>query len=93
MPREIVIIECTEARKEGKRPSRYMTTRNKKLSQEKVELKKYNSPCAATRCTRRSRAKLPVPLSQQGRPQRCEPALLFGGEEGRPQAGLPPRRS
>ena len=42
MPREIVIIECTEARKEGKRPSRYMTTRNKKLSQEKVEFKKYN---------------------------------------------------
>ena len=28
MPREIVIIECTEARKEGKSPSRYMTTRN-----------------------------------------------------------------
>ena len=42
MARETVIIECTEARKEGKRPSRYMTTRNKKLSQEKVELKKYN---------------------------------------------------
>ena len=42
MAREFVIIECTEARKEGKRPSRYMTTRNKKLSQEKVELKKYN---------------------------------------------------
>ena len=31
MPREIVTIECTEARKEGKPPSRYMTTRNKKL--------------------------------------------------------------
>lgn len=42
MAREIVIIECTEARKEGKNPSRYMTTRNKKLSQEKVEKKKYN---------------------------------------------------
>jgi hypothetical protein len=26
MPREIVTIECTEARKEGKAPSRYMTT-------------------------------------------------------------------
>ena len=42
MPREIVTIECTEARKEGKAPSRYMTTRNKKLQTEKVELKKYN---------------------------------------------------
>ena len=42
MARETVIIECTEARKEGKRPSRYMTTRNKKLSQEKVEKLKYN---------------------------------------------------
>ena len=42
MPREIVTIECTEARKEGKPPSRYMTTRNKKLQTEKVEKKKYN---------------------------------------------------
>ena len=42
MAREIVIIECTEARKEGKNPSRYMTTRNKKLQTEKIELKKYN---------------------------------------------------
>ncbi len=42
MPRETVITECTEARKEGKRPSRYMTTRNKKLSQEKVEKLEYN---------------------------------------------------
>ena len=42
MPREIVTIECTEARKEGKPPSRYMTTRNKKLQTAKVEKKKYN---------------------------------------------------
>jgi large subunit ribosomal protein L33 len=42
MPREIITIECTEARKEGKSPSRYMTTRNKKTQTEKVELKKYN---------------------------------------------------
>ena len=42
MPREHVTIECTEARKEGKRPSRYMTTRDKKKSQEKVEKMKYN---------------------------------------------------
>jgi large subunit ribosomal protein L33 len=42
MSRETVILECTEARKEGKRPSRYMTTRNKTLSQDKVEKLKYN---------------------------------------------------
>ncbi len=42
MPREIITLECTEARKEGKTPSRYTTTRNKKLQTEKVELKKYN---------------------------------------------------
>jgi len=42
MPRELVTLECTEARKEGKTPSRYTTTRNKKLKTEKVELKKYN---------------------------------------------------
>jgi len=31
MPREIITIECTEARKAGKSPSRYTTTRNKKI--------------------------------------------------------------
>ncbi len=42
MPREIVTLECSEARKEGKPPSRYMTTRNKKLQPEKLQIKKYN---------------------------------------------------
>ena len=42
MPREIVTIECTEARKEGKPPSRYQTSRNKKLQTEKVEKMKFN---------------------------------------------------
>jgi large subunit ribosomal protein L33 len=42
MPRELITIECTEARKEGKAPSRYVTTRNKKLQTEKLEIKKYN---------------------------------------------------
>lgn len=42
MPREIVILECTEARKEGKSPSRYMSTRNKKTQTERIEKKKYN---------------------------------------------------
>ena len=42
MPREIITIECTEARKEGKSPSRYTTSRNKKLQLEKLEVKKYN---------------------------------------------------
>lgn len=42
MPRDTVILECTEARKEEKPVSRYMTTRNKKLQTERVEKKKYN---------------------------------------------------
>ncbi len=42
MPREIVILECTEAKSEGKPVSRYMSTRNKKLQTERVEKKKYN---------------------------------------------------
>jgi len=42
MAREIVTLECTEARKEGKTPSRYLTSRNKKLKTEKIEIKKYN---------------------------------------------------
>lgn len=42
MPREIITIECTEARKAGQRPSRYQLSRNKKLKTEKIEIKKYN---------------------------------------------------
>lgn len=42
MPREIIILECTEARKEGKPPSRYTTTKNKKAKTERLELMKYN---------------------------------------------------
>ena len=42
MARETITIECTEARKEGKSPSRYTTSRNKKLQTEKLEVKKYN---------------------------------------------------
>lgn len=42
MARELITLECTEARKEGKPVSRYLSTRNKKLQTEKVEKKKYN---------------------------------------------------
>lgn len=42
MPRDVIIIECTEARSEGKPVSRYMSTRNKKTQTERVEKKKYN---------------------------------------------------
>ena len=42
MAREVVTIECSEARKEGKSPSRYSASRNKKLKTEKLEMKKYN---------------------------------------------------
>ena len=40
--REQVILECTEAAKEGKSASRYFTTKNKKLQQERIERLKYN---------------------------------------------------
>jgi large subunit ribosomal protein L33 len=30
MPREVIVLECTEAKAEGKRASQYVTTRNKK---------------------------------------------------------------
>jgi large subunit ribosomal protein L33 len=42
MPRESIILECTEARAENKPVSRYMSTRNKKLQTTRVEKKKYN---------------------------------------------------
>jgi len=40
--RIIVTLECTEARKLGKSPSRYTTTKNKRNTTQKLELKKYN---------------------------------------------------
>jgi large subunit ribosomal protein L33 len=39
---ELVTLECTEAKKEGKPVSRYLTTRNKKTVTERIEKKKYN---------------------------------------------------
>ncbi|MCH6254975.1 50S ribosomal protein L33 [Puniceicoccaceae bacterium K14] len=42
MPREVITLECTEAKKEGKPVSRYLSSRNKKTQPEKVEKKKYN---------------------------------------------------
>ena len=42
MPREHIILECTEARAEGKPVSRYMSTRDKKKQPDRVEKKKYN---------------------------------------------------
>lgn len=38
----IITIECTEARKEGKSPSRYTTTKNTQTHPERLEKKKYN---------------------------------------------------
>lgn len=40
--RVIVTLECTEAKKEGKPPSRYTTSKNKRKQKERLELKKYN---------------------------------------------------
>lgn len=42
MAREQITFECTEAAAEGKPASRYFGTKNKKLQQERIELKKYN---------------------------------------------------
>jgi large subunit ribosomal protein L33 len=42
MAQELVTLECTEARKEGKPPSRYLSFRNKKTVTERIEKKKYN---------------------------------------------------
>jgi large subunit ribosomal protein L33 len=44
MPREIITLECTEAKAEGKPVSRYVTTRNKKSPNTpgRLEKKKYN---------------------------------------------------
>ena len=40
MSQELVTLECTEARKEGKPVSRYLTFRNKKTVTERIEKKK-----------------------------------------------------
>lgn len=42
MPREYIILECTEARAEGKPVSRYMSSRDKRKQPEKIEKMKYN---------------------------------------------------
>lgn len=40
--RIIITLECTEARKEGKPPSRYTTTKNRRNTPDRLEVKKYN---------------------------------------------------
>jgi large subunit ribosomal protein L33 len=40
--RIIITVECTEARKEGKPPSRYSTTKNRRNTPDRLEIKKYN---------------------------------------------------
>jgi large subunit ribosomal protein L33 len=44
MPRDIIILECTEAKAEGKPTSRYTSTRNKKSLRTpgRLEKKKFN---------------------------------------------------
>ncbi|HOV92305.1 MAG TPA: 50S ribosomal protein L33 [Bacteroidota bacterium] len=37
-----IILECTEARAEGKTPSRYVTTKNRQNTPSRLELRKYN---------------------------------------------------
>ncbi|MEM9445807.1 MAG: 50S ribosomal protein L33 [Verrucomicrobiota bacterium] len=40
--REKITLQCTEAKEEGKPPSRYISTKNKKLTPGRIERKKYN---------------------------------------------------
>ncbi|SOV75534.1 apicoplast ribosomal protein L33 precursor, putative [Plasmodium sp. gorilla clade G3] len=40
--RKVVVLECTEARKLGKQPSRYVTEKNKNNTPKKLQLYKYN---------------------------------------------------
>jgi large subunit ribosomal protein L33 len=40
--RGTITLECTEAAKEGKPPSRYVTSKNKRNTPDRMELKKYN---------------------------------------------------
>ncbi|HAW07851.1 MAG: 50S ribosomal protein L33 [Chloroherpetonaceae bacterium] len=37
-----ITVECTEARAEGKTPSRYTTTKNRQNTPSRLELRKYN---------------------------------------------------
>ena len=53
MPRETIILECTEARKEGKQPSRYMASRNKKLQTDPVEKESIIVFSGGTHCTKK----------------------------------------
>jgi large subunit ribosomal protein L33 len=41
-PRIKIIMECTEASKEGAPPSRYSTYKNRRNTTSRLELKKYN---------------------------------------------------
>ena len=40
--RIVVTLECTEAKAEGVTPSRYTTTKNRRNTSGRLELKKYN---------------------------------------------------
>ena len=40
--KKIIILECTEARKEGKPPSRYTTKKNSQTHPDRLTKKKYN---------------------------------------------------
>ena len=40
--RIIVTLECTEAKAEGATPSRYTTTKNRRNTTARLELRKYN---------------------------------------------------
>lgn len=42
MARVLITLECTEARKEGKPPSRYSTSKNKTKTPDRLQKMKFN---------------------------------------------------
>ena len=53
--RQVITLECTEARALGKSPSRYSTMKNKKNTPKRLELKKYNHLDQGNLCLQRMR--------------------------------------
>jgi ribosomal protein S18 len=75
MARETVTIECTEARKEGKSPSRYTTTPQQEIEDRENRAEEIQPrACAATRCTAKSNKNLlchakPIPTKKSAVPR------------------------
>ncbi|NBV33407.1 MAG: 50S ribosomal protein L33 [Proteobacteria bacterium] len=69
MARDFIILECTEAKAEGKPVSRYISTRNKKSPNTPTRLEKVKYNPFLRRRTSRPPYRLP-----QGQPQHASPS-------------------